>query len=98
YTRWDGYRNYLCQLAERILMNGDFSRVTFEAKNQYSRVLMQQGRVLLDADWNEQAAIFHYALRTFIRDIFGPRWGVIDGSMTMMRTGTDSAANTLISV
>lgn len=79
-------------------MNGDFSRVTFEPKNQYSRVLMQQGRVLLDADWNEQAAIFQHALRTFIRDLIGPRWGVIDGNMTMLRTGTDSAANTLISV
>ena len=39
-------------------MKGDFSRITFDPKKHYSRVLMQQGRVQLDADWNEQAAIF----------------------------------------
>lgn len=35
-------------------MSGDYSRKTFKAKNNYSGVLMQQGRVQLDADWNEQ--------------------------------------------
>jgi hypothetical protein len=36
---------------------------------------MQQGRVRLDADWNEQAAIQQYLLRTFIQDLIGPHGG-----------------------
>ena len=35
-------------------MNGDISRDTFDARKRYAGVVMQQGRVLLDADWNEQ--------------------------------------------
>lgn len=38
-------------------MKGDFSRKTFDSRKRYSGVLMQQGRVQLDADWNEQRAI-----------------------------------------
>ena len=34
-------------------MSGDYSRVRFDPKNDFSGVLMQQGRVQLDADWNE---------------------------------------------
>jgi hypothetical protein len=41
-------------------MHGDFSRRTFDGGNGYRAVLMQQGRVLLDADWNEQADITGY--------------------------------------
>ena len=37
-------------------MKGDFSRDTFDENKNYSSVLMQQGRVMLDADWNEQTA------------------------------------------
>ena len=38
-------------------MRGDFSRDTFDPVKHFSRVLQQQGRVQLDADWNEQTAI-----------------------------------------
>jgi len=38
-------------------MSGDYSRKTFKPMRNYSGVLMQQGRVQLDADWNEQLAI-----------------------------------------
>lgn len=79
-------------------MNGDFSRITFDPQNQYSRVLMQQGRALLDADWNEQAAILNHALRTFIRDLLGSHWGVMDGSMTAMQVGSGNDTTTVISV
>ena len=34
-------------------MKGDFSRLSFRARKHYSSVLSQQGRVWLDADWNE---------------------------------------------
>jgi hypothetical protein len=38
-------------------MKGDFSRFTFKKEKHYSSVRMQQGRVQLDADWNEQMDI-----------------------------------------
>jgi hypothetical protein len=38
-------------------MKGDFTRFTFDPRKRYSAVLMQQGRVQVDADWNEQLAI-----------------------------------------
>lgn len=56
-------------------MKGDFSRITFDPKKHYSRVLMQQGRVQLDADWNEQAAIILHRLETMARDLIGPFGG-----------------------
>ncbi len=60
-------------------MNGDFSRDTFHPAHRYSRVLMQQGRVLLDADWNEQTSILLHHLRTLARDLVGPHGGPGDG-------------------
>lgn len=53
-------------------MKGDFSRDTFNPTKHYSRVLMQQGRVLLDADWNEQTSILLHYLRALATDIIGP--------------------------
>ena len=38
-------------------MKGDFTRDLFDPTKHYSGVLMQQGRVQLDADWNEQDSI-----------------------------------------
>jgi hypothetical protein len=56
-------------------MRGDFSRTTFHPENQYSRVLKQQGRVELDADWNEQVAIGLHQLRTLAADLIGGHGG-----------------------
>ena len=53
-------------------MQGDFSRTTFDPRKHYSAVLTQQGRVQLDADANEQAAILLDQLRTTIADVIGP--------------------------
>ncbi|MFM9595528.1 DUF6519 domain-containing protein [Streptomyces scabiei] len=41
-------------------MQGDFSRWTFDPRARHRAVLLQQGRVLLDADWNEQGQITAY--------------------------------------
>jgi Family of unknown function (DUF6519) len=38
-------------------MRGDFTRSTFHSEKRYRGVLMQQGRVQLDADWNEELDI-----------------------------------------
>ena len=56
-------------------MKGDFTRNTFDPSKHYRRVLMQQGRVTLDADWNEQNAIMLHYLRTLTVDIFGQHAG-----------------------
>ena len=59
-------------------MNGDFTRDTFDAAKHFSRVLMQQGRVQLDADWNEQTSILLRYLRILAADILGPSAGPAD--------------------
>jgi hypothetical protein len=60
-------------------MKGDFARVTFEPERHYSRVMQQQGRVSLEADWNEQAGIQLFLLRTMIADLVGPCWAPGNG-------------------
>ncbi len=52
-------------------MKGDFSRLTFAQKNHYRRVLMQQGRVEIDADGNEQIAIGDHIAATTSTDVIG---------------------------
>lgn len=52
-------------------MPGDYSRDTFDRTKHFSRVLMQQGRVQLDADSNEQQAIAAHRLHTTATDIIG---------------------------
>jgi len=50
---------------------GDFSRNTHDPKKHYSGVLMQQGRVQLDADWNEQVSLQLYRTEREARDVIG---------------------------
>jgi hypothetical protein len=52
-------------------MKGDFSRVSFEETKHYTEVLLQQGRVQLDADWNEAAAIEATRDARALRDLVG---------------------------
>jgi hypothetical protein len=56
-------------------VKADLTRVTFDPLKQFSSVLMQQGRVQLDADWNEQNAILLHYLRGLAADLFGPAGG-----------------------
>ena len=60
-------------------MKADISRDSFYPEKDYSRVLMQQGRLQLDADWNEQVSIFWHFLRSFTRDLVGPYAGPASG-------------------
>src|ERR1700761_7464767 len=53
-------------------MKGDFSRWTFDAGKHYHGVLKQQGRVDLDADWNEEGAIVAHRVETETIDVVGP--------------------------
>lgn len=52
-------------------MRGDFSRFTFDPKKRYSGVWMQQGRVQLDSDWNEQQAINRHRMEVECSDVVG---------------------------
>jgi hypothetical protein len=54
---------------------GDFSRFPFDPRKHYSAVLMQQGRVQLDADWNAWADILNHRLRAETADLVGPGGG-----------------------
>jgi Family of unknown function (DUF6519) len=60
---------------------GDFSRDTYDPFRHFSRVLMQQGRVQLDADWNEQVSIFWHYLRGLARHIGSEHWGPLSNGV-----------------
>jgi Family of unknown function (DUF6519) len=53
-------------------MTGDYSRFTFDKIKRYSGLRQQQGRVQLDADWNEAVAIVKRRVRLQALDTFGP--------------------------
>jgi hypothetical protein len=52
-------------------LKGDFSRSTFRRDKHYSNVRLQQGRVLLDADWNEQVDIQASRDKSTTSDVLG---------------------------
>jgi len=53
-------------------MGSDRSRVSYDAKQQYRSVVMQQGRVTVEADWNEAQDIVNEEIRKEALDIIGP--------------------------
>src|SRR3954471_2417769 len=55
-------------------MRGDFSRLVL-GDGVASRVLQQQGRVLLDSDWNDAFAVLLQWQRTLATDLIGPHGG-----------------------
>lgn len=52
-------------------MKADTTRSTFKQARHYNRVLMQQGRVQIDADWNEQIDITGHRIETEAIDVVG---------------------------
>jgi hypothetical protein len=62
-------------------MRGDFSRDSFDPARHFSRVLLQQGRVQLDADANEQTSILLHYLRTLATDLIGRFGGPATGDI-----------------
>ncbi|MFJ2258912.1 DUF6519 domain-containing protein [Streptomyces sp. NPDC087844] len=61
-------------------MHADLSRSTFRPERHYSAVLVQQGRVQLDADANEQTAIQLHQARALTADLIGPHGGPRDAA------------------
>lgn len=71
-------------------MKGDFSRLTHYPNA--TRVLMQQGRVQLDADWNELVAILAQRQRAWVADVVGPHGGPLhDLGYALLTRATDPA-------
>ncbi|HUI06052.1 MAG TPA: DUF6519 domain-containing protein [Verrucomicrobiae bacterium] len=52
-------------------MSGDYSRETLDPQRDFSTVLMQQGRVQLDADWNELVGLIDRRRRAETVDTIG---------------------------
>ncbi|MEU6657782.1 DUF6519 domain-containing protein [Streptomyces sp. NPDC046821] len=61
-------------------MHADISRATFRPARHYSAVITQQGRVQLDADANEQAAIQLHQARATAVDLIGQHGGPLGTS------------------
>jgi|GEM_PF-5583822 len=59
-------------------MKGDRSRRTFRRERHLTAVRAQQGRVTVDADWNEQNDIVTHRLDWTFRDIIGRAAGPVD--------------------
>ena len=59
-------------------MKSDITRITFSKYKHYRKVIMQQGRVQLDADWNEQNDIQDHQERSILKDIIGSSGGPLD--------------------
>lgn len=53
-------------------MSGDYSRNSFDPAKQFSLVRLQQGRLLTDADFNEQGDLLRHDHRRAATDIIGP--------------------------
>lgn len=64
-------------------MKGDFTRFGFDPTRHFSRVLMQQGRVTLDADANESVEVLLHHLRRLTRDLYGAYGGPPDSGFTL---------------
>lgn len=52
-------------------MKGDYTRFTFDPKKHYTGVFKQQGRVDLDADWNEYVEMQEHLREIVNRDAIG---------------------------
>jgi hypothetical protein len=76
-------------------MHGDFSRDSFDRTRHLSRVLYQQGRVMLDADPNEQTSILLHYLRTLAADIIGPHGMPGKGKAFAVQLGVQDGTHTL---
>ncbi|MGI0493683.1 DUF6519 domain-containing protein [Alkalinema pantanalense CENA528] len=53
------------------MKGGDFTQLRFNPQKHFTSVRMQQGRLLLDSDWNEQVDIQAYIARSQAIDMIG---------------------------
>jgi hypothetical protein len=74
---------------------GDFTRDTFNPQKNFLRVLMQQGRVQIDADWNEQVSILLHYLQTLTTDLIGPHGGPANNCGFEIKSLNDASGNSI---
>ncbi|MEH0845836.1 DUF6519 domain-containing protein [Micromonospora sp. CPCC 205711] len=70
-------------------MKGDISRSTFDPRRHATSVRKQQGRVDLDADWNEQQDIEAYLRATALTDVVGPAGAPLGNGAFALAGGAD---------
>ena len=73
-------------------MKGDLSRNTFDRALHYSAVRLQQGRIVTDADWNEQADLTRYRAERQARDTIGACGAPMDAAGYALVAGTNALA------
>jgi uncharacterized protein DUF6519/carboxypeptidase family protein len=74
-------------------VKSDSSRDTFRATKHYAQVRMQQGRVQVDADWNEQGEIIEHRIETESLDTIGPAGGPLhDAGFQILAPATGTPA------
>jgi photosystem II stability/assembly factor-like uncharacterized protein len=73
-------------------MKSDLSRDTFERAHHYSAVRLQQGRVVTDADWNEQADLTRYRAERAARDTIGACGAPLDAAGYALVAETNALA------
>ena len=76
-------------------MKGDFTRWSFDPAKHYHSVLKQQGRVDLDADWNEQGAITTHRVETETLDVIGPCGAPVGDASFLLAPGSNGTKLTL---
>src|ERR1700752_286472 len=80
-------------------MSFDISRVTFDPWKDFSSVVMQQGRVQLDSDWNEWLAEFVRRIRAGTLDTVGRALVPLTTPSAFQITSTqDSSGNLSIGI
>jgi Family of unknown function (DUF6519) len=82
-------------------MRNDITRDTHHPAKHFSRILLQQGRVQIDADFNEQVSILLDYLRVLTVDLIGPSagpekaWGFAllgsDADVNRLQLGNDKS-------
>ena len=73
-------------------MKGDLSRNTFDRALHYSAVRLQQGRIVTDADWNEQADLTRYRAERQARDTIGACGAPLDAAGYALVAETNALA------
>ena len=77
-------------------MKNDITRDTFDRAKHFSRVLLQQGRVQLDADFNEQVSILLETIRVLTVDLIGAAAGPANNWGFALLTPGDNSNNVQI--
>jgi Family of unknown function (DUF6519) len=79
-------------------MTSDRARITYDPSRRYHGVVAQQGRVSLEADWNEAQAIAGAQLEARTLDFVGPAGSPDRGyQITPVKKGEDATGDFLVS-